>query len=126
MTNRCIPKADPSIMLNFITRNELNKMEMPIDFQLYKRICKGATSGGSTSKEDNNCYIMAMQKTDQTEFQLGLEAIHCHKASCHAFMSIIYKTKENEILDNIPFNNNNINQMNLISNGKCPCCVAVK
>jgi len=50
MTNQCILKADPNIILDFNTRNELRIMEMPVGPQLYQRICKGAPSGGLNAK----------------------------------------------------------------------------
>jgi len=69
---------------------------------------------------------MAMLKADQAEFYQGLEAIHCHKCTCHASMGVISKTKDNDILEGIPFSTKHITQMNIISNGKCPCCMAAK
>ena len=123
--NLVVNKYNKKIELMFDTDNESGVLEMSVPRAMYRRICNSAPPDPFTMNGVNDGVISAL-KADSDDFNKGLEAIHCHKCTCHTGMTTIVHTLKNNIITGIPFEEKHVRKMNLLSNGRCPCCVAGK
>ena len=124
-SNVCVNKFNPNIRLTFDTDNPSGVLETTVSNSVYKLICNSAPNANFGYNVMDKGVISSL-KASSIDFNKGLEAIHFHKCTCHASMTTIASTCKAGILTGMPFQERHIHKMNIISNGKCPCCVAAK
>jgi hypothetical protein len=121
----CRMRADRDISLEFSMPDEDRVLVCDVTADVYEHLCN--SSSDVQLQDDNVEEVKILRATlDQGSFARSMEVIHAHQISCHACMEYLSLTTELQLLSNMPFNKGDVSNVNLISDGKCPCCALAK
>ena len=122
--NVCTSDVNKNIVIHFKQDPVDRVLEGVVSIEMYNTICENAPS--RPGMIPNFDAMVAQIQLESGGFRRSLEAVHGHKLMCHTCNSYLAKTATLGIMTNLPFGARDVNNIDLISNGKCPCCAVAK
>jgi hypothetical protein len=118
-------KQDRTISFQFDMNPEDRILEATIGTELYNQIARDIFH--LQEPEDDISDVKIFRQTlDQGSFKRTMESLHMHGVTCHTCMAYIATSADLKIMTNMPFSGRDARNVELMSDGKCPCCELAK
>ena len=117
------PYGNENLNIEFVGNAQERVLEALVKHEDYTLICKMHSTRSWGAIDDVS---IKAAKISSDDFRRAMEAVYAHRITGHICNSYLAKTAELGILSNMPFNSTDVHNIDRISQGNCPFCLAAK